>query len=95
MHFGAGGGDVEEDVVTAFPIHGIKVGEDGVISVLTQDALDQPVAHQFDGNSKFVWSIYEAGDIWFQDPRDERVWYGIYDAPLDPGYVDFSEDEPM
>lgn len=87
-HFAAGTGEVEDDVVTSVPIHAIRVGEDGIIGLVTEDAFGQPVAQQIDGDSGFIWSIYEGGDLWFQDKGDGRIWYGIYDTPLQPGYIE-------
>lgn len=84
MHFGNGA----EDIVTHSTIYDAFVTEDGTISLLTEDALEQPAVLQFSGDDiDFTWSIYEVNDLWFEDPNDENTWWGIYDEGLTPGYI--------
>ena len=77
-----------EDIVTASVIQGLVV-EDSTVIITTLDRLSNPTTLRFDGStSKFVPSIYEEGDFWFNDPSDDRIWYGIYDTVLMPLYIE-------
>lgn len=83
-HFAVGG---PEDIVTSSNIEAIAL-DDSDVSLMTTDAFGKPTIFKFDGsNTHFAPSIYEAGDFWFQDLQDERIWYGIYDEPLTPAYL--------
>lgn len=84
----------EEDVVTAVPIEMAAVLSDGTVSIITPDVNLQPSALQVDGKrTPFIWSIYEENDLWFQDPENDKIWYGIYDTALTLGYIVRAEDE--
>ena len=83
----------EDDVITAFPIEYAAVWNDDTVFIVTPDINLQPSALHLDGNrTPFIWSIYEENDLWFQDPENDKIWYGIYDTELTPSYL-FMDDE--
>ena len=90
-HLALGG---EEDVVTAVTIFEVRVTNEGEIHLLTEDMFGLPIIHTIDGKrARYTESIYEENDLWFEDPEDSRVWYGIYDTPLLPQYVRITSTE--
>lgn len=84
----------EQDVVIAAPIDMAAVLSGDVVSIITPDVIRQPSLLHLDGvRTQFVWSIYEENDLWFQDPDNEMIWYGIYDTELSPQYLVIKNDD--
>jgi len=78
-----------------FVINRVSVIE-GRVLVDTNGPDGKPLVHEFDGQSDFEWSIYEPGDLWFQDKewnkttnngQGSEVWWGIYDEPFKEIYM--------
>lgn len=84
----------EDDIATTAPIEVVIIDENGMVTIATPDAFGRPSLLRVNGRTaRFVGSIHEENDLWFQDPADDdetgngRVWYGIHENELPIVYV--------
>lgn len=90
----------EDDIATTAPVEMVIISENGMVTIVTPDAFGNPSLLRVDGRAaRFVCSIHEENDLWFQDPADDdetgngRVWYGIHEKKLPMIYVTIQREE--